>query len=225
MYHHVGDLPPGADAIRRSLTVSLEKFEAQMRFLKDQGYTTIRIGDLINHFQTGAPLPPKPIILTFDDGYTDNYLNVFPSLKDFGFSGAFFVVSGGADFNHEEYMTWDQLREMAANGMEIGNHTLTHRYNLGSTYPSTQRTEIFESHKRFVAEMPGWIPIFSYPSGSYNEYTLELLRELGYTAAVTTRQGTYQDAKEPLELRRIRVRGEWTMEQFLYWFNYFSGKD
>ncbi|OQY95112.1 MAG: hypothetical protein B6D41_06545, partial [Chloroflexi bacterium UTCFX4] len=87
MYHHVGELPPDADALRKSLTVSAERFNEQMRFLSAQGYTTIHIAELINHLQTGAPLPEKPIILTFDDGYDDAYVNVFPTLKDFGFKG------------------------------------------------------------------------------------------------------------------------------------------
>lgn len=224
MYHHVGMLPPNADAVRISLTISPELFEAQMKFIADQGFTPIRILDLVNHLQNGAPLPPKPIILTFDDGYEDNYINVFPTLKDYGFPGTFFIISGRPDSNAEDYLTWEQIHEMADNGMEIGNHSLTHRYNLGATFPATQRAEIIESHKRFVQELSNWSPIFSYPSGSYNAYTLTLLRELGYVAAVTTRQGTLQATDALLELRRIRIRGEWNMPQFVYWFNYWTNR-
>jgi peptidoglycan/xylan/chitin deacetylase (PgdA/CDA1 family) len=224
MYHHVGDLPPGADAIRKSLTVSQDLFNAEMKFLADQGYTTIHIADLINYLQTGAPLPAKPIILTFDDGYDDNYTNVFPTLKDFGFAGTFFVIGAPTDYGSPGYMRWEQILEMYNNGMEFGAHSLTHRYNLGQMRPSVQDVEIKKDHALMVTHLPNWTPLFSYPSGSYNQYTLNLLQQLGYIGAVTTNQGTLQSSETPLELRRIRIRGEWNMSQFLYWFNYWTSR-
>jgi peptidoglycan/xylan/chitin deacetylase (PgdA/CDA1 family) len=223
MYHHVGDLPPDADAIRRSLTVTQENFQAQMKFLSDQGYTTLKIAELVALLRSGAALPDKPIVLTFDDGYDDNYTNVFPTLKDFGFDGTFFVIGAPTDYGSPGYLRWEQILEMYQNGMEFGAHSLTHRYNLGSARPATQDVEIQQTHKLMVDHLPDWTPIFSYPSGSYNQYTLDSLAKLGYIAAVTTRQGTLQSSTAPLELRRIRVRGEWGMPQFLYWFNYWSG--
>lgn len=222
MYHHVGDLPPNADAVRTSLTVSQDRFEAEMNFLVEQGYTTIKLVDLIQHLQSGEPLPEKTVILTFDDGYDDNYTNVFPTLKDHGFVGTFFIIGSPTDYGSPGYMRWEQILEMYNNGMEIGAHSLTHRYNLGTTRNSTQDGEIKNGHKLMVDHLPNWTPIFSYPSGSYNQYTLTLLNELGYVAAVTTKQGTLQTNAKSYELRRVRIRGEWTMPQFLYWFNYWT---
>src|SRR5581483_4148879 len=198
MYHYVGDLPPDADAISKSLTVSRELFQQEIKFLADQGYTTIHIADLINYLNNGTPLPPKPIILTFDDGYADQYEEVFPTLKDFHMVGTFFILVGPTDFNSAGYLSWDQILEMANNGMEIGSHGQTHRYNLGTTFQSTQRAEIIPPDQRFREKIPNWIPIFSYPSGSYNQYTLDLLQQLGYVAAVTTKQGTLQSSEQPL---------------------------
>jgi peptidoglycan/xylan/chitin deacetylase (PgdA/CDA1 family) len=220
MYHHIGDLPPDADAVRKSLTVSQVEFEAQMKYLAEQGFTTIHLTGLMDHLQTGAPLPEKPVLLTFDDGYDDNYTNVFPTLKDYGFVGTFFVIGSPTDYGSPGYLRWEQILEMYDNGMEIGAHSLTHRYNLGQMRPSTQDSEIKNDHKLMVDHLPNWTPIFSYPSGSYNAYTIELLQQLGYVAAVTTNQGTLQSSAKPFELRRIRIRGEWSMTQFLYWFNY-----
>lgn len=222
MYHHVGDLPADADAVRKSLTVSQAHFEEQMKYLADQGYTTIHIAELVNHLQTGAPLPEKPVVLTFDDGYDDSYFNVFPTLQDFGFRGTFFIIGAPTNYGSPGYLRWEQLVEMYENGMEMGAHSLTHRFNLGAARPATQETEIRQGHQLMVDHLPNWTPIFSYPSGSYDQTTLELLQELGYIAAVTTKQGALQTNAELLELRRIRIRGEWTMAQFLYWFNYFS---
>ncbi len=224
MYHHVGALPPDADAVRKSLTVSQENFEAQIKFLADQGYTTLRIADLVLALQSGAPLPDKAIILTFDDGYEDNYTNVFPTLKDFGFTGTFFIIGAPTDYGSPGYLRWEQVLEMYQNGMEIGSHSLTHRYNLGTTRPSTQEVEIKSAHKLLADHLPDWTPIFSYPSGSYNQYSLDLLQSLGYIAAVSTRQGTLQSSAQPFELRRIRIRGEWSLPQFVYWFNYWTAR-
>ncbi len=224
MYHHVGDLPPDADAVRTSLTVSQARFEEQMNFLKDQGYITLHIADLVHALQTGEPLPDKAIILTFDDGYDDNYTNVFPTLKDHGFVGTFFVIGSPTDYGSPGYLRWEQILEMYNNGMEIGAHSLTHRYNLGMMRQSTQDGEILPDHKLMVDHLPNWTPIFSYPSGSYNQYTLDLLNRLGYIAAVTTNQGTLQSSDAAFELRRIRIRGEWTAPQFLYWFNYWTSR-
>lgn len=224
MYHHIGDLPPDADAIRKSLTVSQERFEEQMRFLAAQGYTTIHLVDLVTHLQTGAPLPAKPIILTFDDGYDDNYVNVFPTLKDFGFKGTFFVIGAPTDYGSPGYLRWEQILEMYDNGMEIGAHSLTHRYNLGTTRPSTQDAEIKQAHALMTGHLANWIPLFSYPSGSYNQYSIDLLKQLGYIGAATTKQGALQSSAKLFELRRIRIRGEWNMQQFLYWFNYWTAQ-
>lgn len=225
MYHHVGDLPADADAVRKSLTVSQTHFEEQMKFLADEGYTTIHIADLMNHLQTGSPLPEKPIILTFDDGYDDHYTNVFPMLKDHGFVGTFFIIGAPTNYGSPGYLRWEQLTEMYENGMEMGAHSLTHRFNLGTARRAAQETEIRQGHELMVDHLPNWTPIFSYPSGSYNQSTFDLLQSMGYIAAVTTKQGTLQTNARPFELRRIRIRGEWNMSQFLYWFNYFSGNE
>jgi peptidoglycan/xylan/chitin deacetylase (PgdA/CDA1 family) len=224
MYHHVGEMPPDADALRKSLTVSQEQFEEQMKFIAEQGYTPIKLAVLMDFLQNGAPLPEKPIVLTFDDGYDDNYVNVFPTLKDYGFVGTFFIIGAPTDYGSPGYLRWEQLLEMYENGMEIGAHSLTHRYNLGTTRPGTQDGEIKPAHKLMVDHLPNWTPLFSYPSGSYNQYSLDLLQELGYIGAVTTKQGTLQSSKTPFELRRIRIRGEWNMPQFLYWFNYWTAR-
>lgn len=224
MYHHIGDLPPGSDAIQTDLTVPPDQFEAQMRYIAEQGYQPIRIADLVNYFLNGAELPPKPIILTFDDGYADSYVNVFPTLKDYGFVGTFFIIAWRAEFNSEGYLTWEQVQELAQNGMEIGSHSLTHRYNLGTIRPSAQETEIVEADKIFRQRFPDWLPIFSYPSGSYNQTTLDILNRLGYVASVTTKAGTFQSSETPLELRRVRIRGEWSISQFVYWLGYYTSE-
>lgn len=92
MYHYVSTPPANADIYRKDLSVTPELFNAQLDRIQAEGYTTISLYDLINHLATGAGLPAKPVILTFDDGYRDNYENAFPALKAHGMRATIFVV-------------------------------------------------------------------------------------------------------------------------------------
>ncbi len=222
MYHHIAVPPPGSDSIRVDLSVPPDVFEAEMKLLYDQGAHAVSLSDVVNYLVRGAPLPPQPVVITFDDGYDDNYTNAFPTLKDFGFIGTFFVITGLADSNAYGYLTWDQIQEMAANGMEIGSHSVDHRFNLGSMPKSVQWEEIKPAYDDLLQHLPNQPPVFAYPSGSYNATTVSLLQQLGYVAAVTTRQSTVQYASRPLELRRIRIRGPWTLDEFTYWLHYWT---
>jgi peptidoglycan/xylan/chitin deacetylase (PgdA/CDA1 family) len=224
MYHHIATPPPGADAVRVDLSVPPDVFDAEMKFLADQGFHTIHLTDLLNYFQSGAPLPPKPIIITFDDGYDDNYINAFPTLKDHGFDGTFFIISQRADDAAPGYMTWQQIEEMSANGMEIGSHSFDHRFNLGEIPYTIQWVEIKRSHDAIAQHLPNQAPVFAYPSGSYNATTLAILKQLGYVASVTIRQSVTQYGGAPLELRRVRIRGEWSVNEFVFWLSYWRGE-
>ncbi len=222
MYHHIAVPPPGSDAIRVDLSVPPDVFDAEMRYLAEHGYHTIHLADVAAHLQTGAPLPPKPIVITFDDGYDDNYLNAFPTLKNYNFTGTFFIITGRADANSPGYMTWPQIEEMGANGMEIGGHSVDHLLDLGKVSRNTQLAEIEPARKAIAAHLPNQLPVFSFPSGSYNATSLAILRELGYIACVTTRQSAWQVAAAPLELRRIRIRGQWSPTDFAAWLAYWT---
>lgn len=222
MYHYISVPPTDADAIRRDLSVPPDVFEQEMKFLSEQGYQTIRLRELLKYFEAGTPLPPKPIILTFDDGYADHYTNVFPTLKDFGFTGTFFIITQFADRNANGYMTWEQIQELATNGMEIGTHTLDHRANLAGLNVNTQRRAIQPARDALQMYLPNALPVFAYPAGSYDHTTLDLLHELGYAAAVTTKQGMLQSSAQLFELKRVRVRGAWNITQFANWLTYWQ---
>ncbi len=222
MFHHVGVLPPEADAIRTDLTVPPDVFDAEMKYLADQGYHSVHLTDVVNYLQTGAPLPPRPIVLTFDDGYDDNYLNAFPTLKDHGLTGTFFIITARADAGSYGYMNWAQIEEMAANGMEIGSHSVDHLYDLGKLTKPRQWNEIKPADEALAAHFPDAPRVFSYPSGSFNTNTESILAELGYVAAVTTRQGVVQSSAAPFELKRIRIKGGWSAGTFAFWLDYWT---
>ncbi len=221
MYHYVSIPPPDADKYRMDLTVLPDAFETQMDYLAINGYHPIRLADLANHLLNGTLLPDKPIVLTFDDGYADSYTNVFPTLRNKKFPGTFFVITDFVNENRWGYMNWAQLAEMVKGGMEIGSHSLDHP-DLYRKPRALQNNEIAGSKKMIEANLPITVVSFSYPAGNYDANTLAALRAAGYLAAVTEIQGERQSSDKTLELRRIRIRGSYSINDFVRWLKYYE---
>jgi len=221
MYHHIGALPSNADAVRRDLTVSAENFEAQMALLTQKGYTTTSLEDLVAAFEGTRQLPPKPIILTFDDGYKDNFDYAYPVLKKYGFKGTFFIVTSlvGA----KGYLTWDDIGEMAKDRMFIEAHGSTHvdltlLSNDGIAQQVTQATESLQSHLNVTPR------VYCYPAGKFNQTVINILREKGYRAAVSTRYGCVHYPDDLFQLRRVRISGSDSLSTFNSKIEYQSTK-
>lgn len=211
MYHYISASPPDADPYRRDLSVPPERFESHLRYLREQGYTSISLRDLVYHLTRGAPLPPKPIILTFDDGYADNYTNAFPLLQKYGFRAAFFVITDFVTEQRPGYMTWDQLKELAAAGMEIGSHSRNHPDLRGQSldYLVWQALGSKEAIEYYLGITPRFV---AYPSGRYDDQTIAVFRSAHFWAGLTITQGTEQRSDRLFELQRIRVRGQYTAD-------------
>ncbi|NJN82282.1 MAG: polysaccharide deacetylase family protein [Caldilineaceae bacterium] len=111
---------------RLDLSVPPELFAAQLAAMQENGYTTITLDEMVDHLEQGSALPEKPVVLTFDDGYRDNYENAFPLLVERGMTATFFVVTDFIDTQRPEYLTWDMAREMQAGGMVIESHGRNH---------------------------------------------------------------------------------------------------
>jgi peptidoglycan/xylan/chitin deacetylase (PgdA/CDA1 family) len=214
MYHYVSELPPDPDRYRVDLTVLPEDFKAQLQYLADAGYHTITLTDLYLHFTRGYPLPEKPIVLTFDDGYRDAYEVAFPLLLDHGFTATFFVLATPAHFEWENYLTWGQMSEMAQAGMEIQAHGRDHVDLRGASYEYLvyQVLGIQEAIAHHVGEPSRF---FCYPSGRYDDNVVAVLESAGYWGAVTTEWGRTQTREELFLMPRIRVRGTGTLESFI----------
>jgi peptidoglycan/xylan/chitin deacetylase (PgdA/CDA1 family) len=219
MYHHIAVAGPGADAIRRDLSVSPANFEAQLRYLVEHGYEPITLESLILHLQVGLSLPPKPVILTFDDGFKDQYTNAYPLLKRYGFTGTFFVISGFVDEGRPEHMSWSEIELLHANGMEIGSHTYTHPSLAGKSFDYIV-WQVLGSMEAIEARTREPVRFFSYPSGQYDQQVVDVLESAGYWGAVTVEAGSLQTSERPFELKRIRVRGAYDLEDFDHWLNY-----
>lgn len=214
MYHYISVPPADADVYRLDLSVTPDHFRQQMQWLKDNGYQPISLYHLIYALNIGwPPLPARPIILTFDDGYRDNYENAFPILKEMGFTGTFFVLTDTTDRQESNYMTWDMLREMVAAGMSVELHGREHVEYAGRDYDWLV-FNLLGPAQTIEAEL-GYKPRFvAYVSGKYDALTMQVAHEAGFWAAVTTQHGALHDKDDLFELTRVRIRGEWGLAQF-----------
>jgi peptidoglycan/xylan/chitin deacetylase (PgdA/CDA1 family) len=208
MYHYLSVAPLGADAVRQDLSVSPERFEEQLHYLRTEGYESITLHDLLLAMQTGAPLPLKPVVLTFDDGYRDNYTNAFPLLQRYGYTAAFFLNVAFIDSEHPEYLTWDQVEEMAAAGMDMEAHGYTHP-NLRDSDMDALIFQILRPKEAIEARTHETVRFFCYPSGQYDERVIRVLHSANYWGALTLVSGVEQRSDRPFEWQRIRVRGDY----------------
>ncbi len=213
MYHYISPLPLDADSIRRGLTVEPHIFEAQLQYLRDNGYTTIMLADIYHALTVGQPLPEKPIVLTFDDGYVDAYTDALPLLQQYGFVGEFFVLATPAHYEAPAYMSWAQVQLLSDAGMSLQGHGRDH-YDLRNrsyeflVYQILGIKEAVEAH----TERP--VTFFCYPAGRYDTDTLAVVESAGYWGAVTTEWGATQRLDNRYTWPRIRVQGTWTPEHF-----------
>jgi peptidoglycan/xylan/chitin deacetylase (PgdA/CDA1 family) len=181
------------------------QFAAQLAYLKRAGYTTITLDDLVAALRDQARLPAKPVILTFDDGYEDFYANAYPLLQGFHDKATIYIIT--YDVGRPGYMTWRQLRELAASPLiTIGAHTRTHR-PLAQLTRAQSWAELAGSKADLQEQLGIAVRHLAYPYGSYSAKTIELANDLGYQTAVTTHEGMIQSLAHILALQRVRVDG------------------
>ena len=213
MYHYVSTPPDRNDALRKDLSVPPQYFAEQLAYLRDQGYTSISLDDLALALTAGHPLPPRPIILTFDDGHRDHYECAYPILKAFGFTGTFFVLTYFIDQKRPEYLSWDHVKEMNAAGMHIESHAYTH-VDLRKRDADYLVWQMLGS-KEAIEERTGRpVRFFCYPAGHYDDLAIRVLDSAHYWGAATIVQGVEQRSDRLFELQRIRVRGRYRLSQF-----------
>lgn len=202
-YHGVLDEAWGL----KGLFVKVDEFEAQMKYLSENGYTTLFISELPK-----ANLYEKPIVLTFDDGYLDVYTNAYPILQKYNLKANLYIISS---YFNGVYMTTDMVKELSKSPLiEIGSHTITHVALSSVTDEEDLEHEIRDS-KVALEELTGKnIDILAYPTGAYNDKVLELTKKY-YKYGLSTKVGK-EDPEDlnTYELRRIYVDRDHTLEQF-----------
>jgi peptidoglycan/xylan/chitin deacetylase (PgdA/CDA1 family) len=206
MYHYVSWLPatdPNMD-LRKDLTVSPPDFEAMLGYLRDNGYHTISTRDLWWTLDQTAPLPAKPVMLTFDDGYADAYSVVLPLLKAYGMTGVFFVTVNLVD--KPGYITRAQVRALADAGMDVESHAMDH---VSMIRPLADQIYQMCRSRDFLNEWTGTdVRHFAYPSGDYNDVSGLALQRCGYLSAYKKGGGSVQSSNQMYLLQRARVRGQ-----------------
>lgn len=190
-------------------------FETQLQYLKKQGYTTVHMSEVASAFAHHTSLPPKPVVITFDDGFSDQ-LKAADLLKKYNMEATFYLITGGERSGWcigierhpgkcgDSYMNWNEVSSLASNPLfEIGAHTQDH-LSLPA-YPADVQSAQINISKQILQQHLGMaITTFAYPYGAYNTTTVDIVRLAGFTTAVTTQNGTTQDEKAPLTLRRVR---------------------
>ncbi len=211
MYHHLADLGGSGTPLDHTWTVSPGNLRAQMSWLAEKGFHTVSFPQLVAFFKRGQPLPARPVIITFDDGWAEGYSVAFRTLVSHNFVGTFFVNTN--TIGHRQSVTWEQLEEMSAAGMDIGSHTLTHPH-LRSLTPEAAYKEIADSRALLEKRLSRKVTTFDYPFGEYDNATIDLVKRAGFESAVTISPGYKQRAEEIYTLHRIRVTYETTLEEF-----------
>jgi peptidoglycan/xylan/chitin deacetylase (PgdA/CDA1 family) len=205
MYHHVG----GSDRSSR-YNVSEEDFTGQMQRLRDWGYTTISLSLLVESLQNGAHLPPRPLVISFDDGYLDVYEKAWPVMQAVGFTGVVYVITGQMEITG--YLHADHLKDLVSAGWEIGSHTDSH----SSLRENGVNLEVEISGSQEILEAVLGVPVstFSFPYGLTNPYVTGLVKSSGYESAVGL-GGLFQHVPETqYYLSRIEVQGEFDLQDF-----------
>lgn len=194
------------------------EFEAHLQTILDNGLTPISPDQLVQHLRTGAPLPEKPVLLSFDDGYVGHYENVYPLLKKYQVPATFFVFPGKVDgaVVGRSTLTWEQLKTMAADPLvTIGSHSVTHPADLRTLSDEELLYEVVESKRQLESQLGIPMRYFSYPTGHYDERVAQAVADAGYMAAFTMREQNEQFAGASESLLAIERFGQSNLSALL----------
>lgn len=201
LYHQISHVTEAKDPYKISVTP--EQFQQQMAYLHDNQYQTVSLADMLNK----VDLPPQPVVITFDDGYLDNYENAYPILKQYGFAATIFLVSDrvGKTNNWDTYsdfplMSWEHVRELSQNNFEFGSHTHTHA-SLDQLEAKQARWEI-EYSKQVIEDHLGQpVSFLAYPYTRSTPQVEDLVAACGYTGAC----GSMHSAENIYNLWRAEI--------------------
>lgn len=161
------------------LRVPKEKFAAQMKWLYDNGYSTLSLDEVYDAVANDKEVPEKSVVLTFDDGYKDNYENAFPVLKKYNFKATVFMITDEIGDSKNGYLTAEQIKEMDSYGIRVESHTLDHP-DLDSLSYEKQYKELAESKATLEKLLGRTVNFIAYPSGRYDSNTIKAAKKAGY---------------------------------------------
>jgi len=191
-------------------SVTPEEFRNQMIYLKENGYNTITLDDLLR-IEEDHMLPEKPVMLTFDDGHISHYDTVLPMLTGYGLKGLFFLVIN--DIGKEHRITWEQAKVLKDAGMEIGSHSMNHRVLDKSSYFELT-SEMKASKIILERELGNKVLAYSIPRGLYSKKMSEVARGMGYRFLFSSFSGNATLISNPYCMKRFAILGNYSMKEF-----------
>ena len=213
MYHYIRKPPSTAtDMLGYRLSVSPQDFRAQMDWLLFNHYHPVTFDQVRAYFAGKQPLPSRPVVLTFDDGYSDLYTAAFPVLQSHGFAAVAYIVSGFV--NRPAYVSSAEVLKMDREGIEIASHTVDHP-NLARMGPSVTTFELGASKNCLEGLLGHPVVDFAYPAGKYNWQTIDALRQAGYSTAVIEDGSSLHNQDNRYLWGRVRVGGGESLSDFI----------
>jgi peptidoglycan/xylan/chitin deacetylase (PgdA/CDA1 family) len=216
MYHSIAAAPNDAT---RELSVGPEAFAEQMALLGDQGFTPVDTAALAARWRSGGSLPERPVLITFDDGYEGVHRHGLPVLAKHGFAATLFVSTGWIKGAYDTgggldaMLSWAQVRELAAEQVEIGGHSHTHP-QLDQLSEDALRFEVLRC-KEIIADELGSRPAsFAYPYGYSSRRVRQVVRETGFAQSLAVGNGLARRRQGPYALQRVTVRRGTGIEEF-----------
>ena len=181
VYHHIRpSIPDGSRGLKR-MTVTVETFDQQMKYLQDNGYHLITFAALSDAVDHGSELPSQPVIVTFDDGWEDQFANALPTLEKYRVPATFFIITNY--IGYRSFLSWPQWQALLDKGMTIGSHTRSHPRLGRIVDPEALWREIAGSKQVLEANLEVSVRDFAYPYGSYNDATEAMVGWAGYKTA------------------------------------------
>jgi peptidoglycan/xylan/chitin deacetylase (PgdA/CDA1 family) len=204
MYHRIDVVRPTLPAITQRLTVDPGRFAAQMEWLHAHGYHALTETQLYDALERGAPLPRRPVVITFDDGYRDVLWKAAPVLKRLHMHATAFVITDRISAGDVSFLTWPLLKVLERQGVEIGSHTVSH-LDLTTLSGAQLQHELVDSRATLEQRLGHPVRWFAYPAGRFDARVVAAARAAGYELAMTTQPGSLQDPAQPLELHRYEI--------------------
>lgn len=205
MYHRISSNTSGSEYV-----VSVDQFKRQVQWLKEEGYQTISIVDLVDAIQFGKMLPLKPIVITFDDGYIEVYQNAYPILHEAGYTATMYLIENA--LNDHGYITDAIIEELSAAGWEFGNHSATHAYLPSS---KNMQDEVCVSRARLIEKYNLPFNSFAYPYAAKDEGSIQAVKDCGYTAGVGNGSFTIHVEERIFFLSRREIKSYFDMQRFI----------
>ena len=210
-YHHIRDWKASDSKRAKDYIVPLSNFRDQLKMLADSGYHTILPDQLYNYLNTGAELPSKPVMLTYDDTDLEQYTVAKAEMDKYGFKGVYFIMT--VSLNRPNYMSREQVKELADNGHIIGSHTWDH-HNVKQYKGDDWKTQIEKPTQQLISITGEPVRYFAYPFGLWNKDAIPELKKRGLVAAFQLTDKLDQD--DPLfTIRRMIVPGDWSASSMM----------